>query len=313
MATKRLLSAPSTPSWPPSTSIPSSSDTTLVAASSPVPVLRSQTLPIRADFFNGAEKLARMTLELKVHKLVGQINSLAADVVQLKIKTKDNAEFCRQHAGRVDKVCQETEAARALAESCMQLREGDRLDVEGRVRREVMPVQEELYGMKSVVEELVGKMGLLPTLAEANAVLAAVRVQREACETRGGTGEAAGCSRTRSNDKRARIEETIRSTRRWHMDHKTTTLTDAEFIAKYLKKQSRRDPGMAVYLQRAIWKRVKARDTTPDIASPARRPQSLEEFCKHVTWEDVKRAVEDVLVRRVYGAAAESLSQMSGQ
>lgn len=96
------------------------------------------------------------------------------------------------------------------------------------------------------------------------------------------------------------------------MDHKTTTLTDAEFIAKYLKKQSRRDPGMAVYLQRAIWKRVKARDTAQDVTTtgPSRRPQSLEEFCKHVTWEDVKRAVEDVLVRRVYGPAAESLSQM---
>ncbi|KAG6000088.1 hypothetical protein E4U43_001697 [Claviceps pusilla] len=346
MATKRLLSAPTTPSWPSSNVVPSSSDTTLVGASSPV--LRSQTLPpVRPDFFNQAEKLARMTLELKVHKLVGQINSLAADVVQLKTMTKDNDAFCRQHAGRMEKVCHETEAARALAESCMQLRDGDKVDVQDYVRRQVRPVVKEVYGMKSVVEELRGKMALVPTLAEANAVLAAVRVQREACEVArgdvsgecqlglfalddmgGGWGQereekmeqncshadfggvTPGCAR--SKNQRARIEETIRSTRRWHMDHKTTTLTDAEFIAKYLRKQSRRDPGMAVYLQRAIWKRVKARDTAQDVTNtgPSRRPQSLEEFCKHVTWDDVKRAVEDVLVRRVYGPAAESLSQM---
>lgn len=123
-----------------------------------------------------------MTLELKVHKLVGQINSLAADVVQLKTMTKDNDAFCRQHAGRMERVCHETEAARALAESCMQLRDGDKVDVQEYVRRQVRPVVKEVHGMKSVVEELRGKMGLVPTLTEANAVLAAVRVQREACE-----------------------------------------------------------------------------------------------------------------------------------
>ncbi|KAG6005394.1 hypothetical protein E4U21_000174 [Claviceps maximensis] len=318
MATKRLLSAPTTPSCPPSTSIPSSSETTLVGASSPVLHSQTQARPPRPEFFNQAEKLARMTLELKVHKLVGQINSLSSDLVQLKSKTKDNDVFCREHAGRMDKVCRETEAARTLAESCMlKLKEADQvkdkgadadtdsIDVKEYVRGQVMPVMDEVYGMKKLMEELMGMMGLVPTLAEADAVLAAVRVQREACEARGGF--ITGC--TRSNDKRARIEETIRSTRRWHMDHKTTTLTDAEFIAKYLKKQSRRDPGMAVCLQRAIWKRVKARDSTQGGKSGFRRPQSLEEFCRHVVWEDVKRAVEDVFVRRVYGGA-ESLSQM---
>ncbi|KAG5931461.1 hypothetical protein E4U53_001764 [Claviceps sorghi] len=299
MVTKRLRSAPTTPA----TSIPSSSDTTLVGASSPV--LRSKTLPISADLFSSAEKLARMTLELKLHKLVGQINSLVSDVVQLKTKTKDNDAFCRQHAGRLDRMCHETEAARRMAESCMRLRDEDRRDVGEYVRRAVQEqvqvqvqeqVQDEMGGMRSVVEDLVGKVDMVPTLAEANAVLEAVRVQREAVT---------GCSG--GHDRRARIEETIRSTRRWHMDHKTTTLTDADFIAKYLRKQSRRDPAMAVYLQRAIWKRVRAR-VPRDVGGRA-RPQSLGEFCRHVVWEDVKRVVEDVLVRRVYGAG-ESLSQM---
>ncbi|KAG5914837.1 hypothetical protein E4U42_000282 [Claviceps africana] len=298
MVTKRLRSAPTTPA----PSIPWSSETTLVGASSPV--LRSKTLPISPDFFSSAEKLARMTLELKLHKLVGQIDSLVSDVVQLKNKTKENDAFCRQHAGRLNRMCHETEAARRVAESCMRLRDEDRRDVGEHVRRAVQEqVQDELGNMRSVVEDLMGKVDMVPTLAEANAVLAAVRVQREACEA--GAGGDTGCSR--GNDRRARIEETIRSTRRWHMDHKTTTLTDAEFIAKYLRKQSKRDPAMAAYLQRAIWKRVRAR--VPEDDGGRARPQSLGEFCRHVVWEDVKRAVEDVLVRRVYGAG-ESLSQV---
>ncbi|CCE33419.1 uncharacterized protein CPUR_07343 [Claviceps purpurea 20.1] len=300
MATKRLLSAPPAPSCPASTS--PSSDSTLVGASPPVP--RSRTSPINPELFDRAEKLARMTNELRLHKLISQINNLISDVTQLKVKTKDNEAFCRQHGGRLDKVCLATEAARALAESCMQLRDGDKLEVKDYVR-DVVQVKVDMCNMKSVVEELVEKMGMLPTLAEANAVLAAVRTQREACES--ASASIKGCART--NSVRSRIEETIRSTRRWHMDHKTTKLSDADFIAKYLKKQSRRDPGMTVYLQKAIWKRVeaKARDS-PDV--PPRRPQSLAEFCKYVTWEDVKRAVEDVLVRRVHGEGAESLSQM---
>lgn len=178
MATKRLLSAPPAPSCPASTS--PSSDSTLVGASPPVP--RSRTSPINPELFDRAEKLARMTNELRLHKLISQINNLISDVTQLKVKTKDNEAFCRQHGGRLDKVCLATEAARALAESCMQLRDGDKLEVKDYVR-DVVQVKVDMCNMKSVVEELAEKMGMLPTLAEANAVLAAVRTQREACES----------------------------------------------------------------------------------------------------------------------------------
>lgn len=91
---------------------------------------------------------------------------------------------------------------------------------------------------------------------------------------------------------RKRIAEAVKSTRRWHRDHKTTTLADAAFCAQYLQQQSKRDAGMAVFLQRAIQRRVQAR-------YPGRRlrPQSLDEFCQLVQWADVKGVVEDVLMR----------------
>jgi hypothetical protein len=102
-----------------------------------------------------------------------------------------------------------------------------------------------------------------------------------------------------------RIRETIKSTRRWHHDHKTTALPDAVFTANYLKKQSKRDPAMAVYLQRAIHRRVGRRGI-----KSASRAQSLEEFCQHVSWEDVTLTVEDVLVNKV-AYTVQSLSQSS--
>lgn len=100
-----------------------------------------------------------------------------------------------------------------------------------------------------------------------------------------------------------RIQETIKSTRRWHHDHKTTTLADGAFTANYLKKQSKRDPRMAVYIQKAIHRRIKRRRR-----ESGSQPQSLEEFCEHVKWEDVTQTVEEVLVKKV-GFTVRSLSQ----
>ncbi|QPG99645.1 hypothetical protein C2857_002254 [Epichloe festucae Fl1] len=301
MTTKRQLSVPAASHRPPSasTSVPSSSNTTLVDSSSPV--LRSKTLPISPELFERAEKMARMTNELRLRKLISKADNLERDLAQLALQTKDNNAFRQQHTDRMEKLWCEVLATRARAESSSQLREEDKLDAK-EYRREVTQVKVEMGKMKSLVEELASKVGTLPTLAEANAVLAAVKTQREACEA----ARAAVTTDCTRSDIRGRIEETIRSTRRWHMDHKTTTLADAEFIKKYLMKQSKRDPGMAVYLQRAIRKRVKARGGHMG----SRRPRSLGEFCKHVSWDDVKGAVEDVLVRRVYGAVG-SLSQMS--
>ena len=92
---------------------------------------------------------------------------------------------------------------------------------------------------------------------------------------------------------KVRIHEAINSTRRWHRDHKTTWLSDGEFTANYLKQQCKRDPALAVLIQKAILPRVRRRP------GATLHPQTLEEFCQKVAWEDVTEAVEELLVDNV--------------
>lgn len=96
----------------------------------------------------------------------------------------------------------------------------------------------------------------------------------------------------------SRIREAINSTRRWNRDHKTTALSDAVFCANYLRQQSKRDPAVAVFIQKAVQRRVRAKEAaTPSQKPKAAKPKSLDEFCQRVTWADVRAAVEDTLVR----------------
>ncbi|KFA46998.1 hypothetical protein S40293_08983 [Stachybotrys chartarum IBT 40293] len=100
---------------------------------------------------------------------------------------------------------------------------------------------------------------------------------------------------TRSTAQQAakkRIKEALGSTRRWNHDHKTTNLKDSVFVANYLKQQSKRDPAMAVLIQRALRKRVCRR--RPHSKSP---PETLEDFCKDVRWRDVIATVEEELIK----------------
>ncbi|KFA60649.1 hypothetical protein S40285_07336 [Stachybotrys chlorohalonatus IBT 40285] len=100
---------------------------------------------------------------------------------------------------------------------------------------------------------------------------------------------------TRSTAQQAakkRIQEALGSTRRWNHDHKTTNLKDSVFVANYLKQQSKRDPAMAVLIQRALRKRVCRR--RPHSKSP---PETLEDFCKDVRWRDVIATVEEELIK----------------
>lgn len=89
-----------------------------------------------------------------------------------------------------------------------------------------------------------------------------------------------------------RIEDAISSTRRWNRDHKSTKLKDAAFVASYLKQQSKRDPQMAVYIQKAIQRHVyhsgRPRSKT--------RPKNLEQFCQMLLWKDVLDTLKDILI-----------------
>ncbi|RDA84799.1 hypothetical protein CP532_6545 [Ophiocordyceps camponoti-leonardi (nom. inval.)] len=102
-----------------------------------------------------------------------------------------------------------------------------------------------------------------------------------------------------------RIQEAISSTRRWHRDHKTTTLSEADFVARYLRQQSKRDPPMAVFIQRALRRRVVV-VAGGGGGNNSRPPSSLDDFCRDVKWRDVIVTVERVLVKDP-SAAAEAL------
>ncbi|EFZ00274.2 hypothetical protein X797_003860 [Metarhizium robertsii] len=307
MASKRRLSAPVAPTPPPSsTALPSPESILVDSTCTP----SSSNAVLDAKLLDRAEKLARMTMELKIHKVVMQANDLARGLEDLTRKTVHNESFRQQNEERMEKVWQDVLSVKANFEQHLDARARDELHL-GEYQREVVEVKSSMGEVRKLVEELAGKVDQLPTLAEANAVLAGVCAQREACESAAAVcrercelGVRAGCSH---KPIQTRIQETIKSTRRWHHDHKSTALPDAVFTANYLKKQSKRDPRMAVYLQRAIHKRIRRRRRR----GSGPQPQSLEEFCQDVSWEDVTRTVEDVLVRRV-DSTVQSLSQSSG-
>mgnify|MGYP005989046143 FL=1 len=88
-----------------------------------------------------------------------------------------------------------------------------------------------------------------------------------------------------------RIKETLNSTRRWNRDHKANTLPDGTFVANYLKQQSKRDAPIAMFIQKMLKARVRRR-----LDSAYARPQTLEAFCREVTWNDVRAVIESEFV-----------------
>lgn len=89
---------------------------------------------------------------------------------------------------------------------------------------------------------------------------------------------------------RRRLRATLRSTKHWHSDYKTTRFSEATFVANYFKQQSKRDPEMAVHIQKLVRRRIRPR--LPRSRSDAK---SLEDFCMDVTWEDIKESVADIM------------------
>ncbi|UPK98137.1 hypothetical protein LCI18_009072 [Fusarium solani-melongenae] len=98
------------------------------------------------------------------------------------------------------------------------------------------------------------------------------------------------------SDHEYRITETINSTKRWNREHKVTKCSDPEFIANYLMKQGRRDPGIAKVLQRAIQKRA-FQAIKMETGEPW-RPHDLTELCHSVAWRDVIDVATEVLVTK---------------
>ncbi|WAO83654.1 Hypothetical protein NCS54_00085200 [Fusarium falciforme] len=110
-----------------------------------------------------------------------------------------------------------------------------------------------------------------------------------------------------SSEHEYRITEAINSTKRWNREHKVTKCSDPEFIANYLMKQGRRDPGIAKVLQRAIQKRA-FQAIKMETGEPW-RPHDLTELCHSVAWRDVIDTATEVLVTKKH-RTVQLLAQM---
>ncbi|UKZ66666.1 uncharacterized protein TrAtP1_007836 [Trichoderma atroviride] len=265
-----------------------------------------------SKLLRNADALARMTIELNVRAMATQTARLEKNLSVLMLRTKEDKEFRNTHDARVQSLVQEIQAVKQRMEEIqgpewnsksnndLEQCKKDMHEIIGELKKEM---KEEMSDLKGRVGNISSTLGKLPTVAEAEALISHTRVTRSALKRKMQAKPDAEKSRSVPTAKtiKQRIEDAISSTRRWNRDHKSTKLIDAAFIANYLKQQSKRDPQMAVYIQKAIQRHVyhsgRPRSKT--------RPRNLEQFCQTLVWEDVLDTVKDVLVdNRVQTAKA---------
>ncbi|KAM3448710.1 hypothetical protein MY3296_007518 [Beauveria thailandica] len=246
-----------------------------------------------------ADALAKMTLEMNLRSVGKQADRLERDLRNLVQATARDAAFRAQHETRLQDLWKEILAVKAHLAAA-----GDRDDAargladeacRSEARRLAEEMRGEMAGVKEMVKGLRTALSEMPSAEQMQAALSqsSVDTQDSYPNTRRKTNHHHQQPRSASKQSiHARIQDALRSTRRWHRDHKTTRLSDAAFCAAYLRQQSKRDAPMAVFLQRAVQRRVQAR-------SPGRalRPRSLDDLCRLVLWADVEAVVEDVLLR----------------
>ncbi|KAM3559015.1 hypothetical protein MY1884_003677 [Beauveria asiatica] len=246
-----------------------------------------------------ADALAKMTLEMNLRSVGKQADRLERDLRTLVQATARDAAFRAQHETRLQDLWKEILAVKAHLAAA-----GDRDDAargladeacRSEARRLAEEMRGEMAGVKEMVKGLRTALSEMPSAEQMQAALSqsSVDTQDSYPNTQRKTNHHHQQPRSASKQSiHARIQDALRSTRRWHRDHKTTRLSDAAFCAAYLRQQSKRDAPMAVFLQRAVQRRVQAR-------SPGRalRPRSLDDLCRLVLWADVEAVVEDVLLR----------------
>ncbi|KAH6608682.1 hypothetical protein Trco_002028 [Trichoderma cornu-damae] len=239
-----------------------------------------------------ADALARMTIELNVRAVSAQTERLEKSLSALMTCTQEDKAFRESHDARLQRMRQEILVVKQRMEEI----QGPEWGANGKmgpgsrkkdVDESIEQLRKEVGELRGLVGDISSTLDKLPTAAEAEALMSRVRLP--ACTAK---GRRPGSARSHATAKQ-RIEDAIRSTRRWNGDHKITQLNDAAFTANYLRQQSKRDPQMAVHIQKAIQRRV-YRSGRPRARN---RPESLEQLCRDVGWKDVIETAEDVLVR----------------
>ncbi|TQV96855.1 hypothetical protein V2A60_000510 [Cordyceps javanica] len=232
-----------------------------------------------------ADALAKMTLEINLRSVSKQADRLEREMQALVQGTKHDAAFRAQHEARLQDMWKEILAVKAHA---AQDRDTKHLADE-ECRKETRRIMDEMRAEIASVRDVVG--GLAATLAEMPSA-----EQMQAALSQSSEGDPGSQQQQQQQSSKpsihARIQDALKSTRRWNRDRQSTRQTEAIFCARYLRQQSKRDARMAVFLQRAVQRHVQAR-------FPGRtlRPRSLDELCEVVRWSDVKEVVEKVLLQ----------------
>nr|WOD46470.1 hypothetical protein [Trichoderma atroviride] len=265
-----------------------------------------------SKLLHSADALARMTIELNVRAIATQTARLEKDLNVLMLRTKEDKEFRNSHDARVQSLVQEIQAVKQRMEEIQGPQwnsqsnndlEQCKRDMHGIIGELKKEMKKEISDLKGRVSDISSTLDKLPTVAEAEALISHTRVTRSASKRKmqakpaaektpsvpsklshclfyctAAPEDAYECITEAAKPIKQRIEDAIGSTRRWNRDHKSTKLRDAVFIASYLKQQSKRDPQMAVYIQKAIQRHVyhsgRPRSKT--------RPTNLEQFCQIV-------------------------------
>ncbi|KOS16825.1 hypothetical protein ESCO_004752 [Escovopsis weberi] len=244
-----------------------------------------------------ADAIARMTIELNLRAVAAQADRLERELKALVECTARDRAFRDKHEQRLEDMWREM---LAVKQRMGEFQARSAADVE-RCRAQTARAMDLLRGEAGRLRALVDDVGgALDRLSAGDS----------------SQGEEAGGDREADEALKRRVRETLSSTRRWNRDHKTTSLGDPAFVARYLKQQSKRDPRMAVLIQRALQKRIARRGggggadgnsgngNSSNAGNSSRRkarPQSLEQLCEDLVWKDVIETVEEVLVRAEAG------------
>ncbi|KAH0526463.1 hypothetical protein TsFJ059_009778 [Trichoderma semiorbis] len=288
--------------------IPSSSSISPIPTNGPLTTRNGSKLLAQAD------ALARMTIEFNVRAVSAQTERLEKGLNKLMMSTKEDKAFRESHDARLQSLCKEILVVKQRMEEIQGPEwNGSGKDGLKEVDESIELLKKEMEELKGLVGDISCTLDKLPTAAEAEALIkrtqASVSTGGREIQTRSKAARSLAESKTARSQVsiKQRIEDAIGSTRRWNRDHKTTKLSDATFIANYLRQQSKRDPPMAVYIQRSIKRHVSrsGRQKAKD------RPKNLEQFCQELVWKDVIETAEEVLVRNV-ARTAKALGERVG-
>ncbi|KAF4123389.1 Protein of unknown function (DUF3074) [Geosmithia morbida] len=266
----------------------------------------------RYQLVTRAEALAKMTFELNMRRLEAQVNDLQRDVGKVVRATAEDKDFRSQNETRLSKLWGEMLAVRqqvARVEET-QTRTRTQPDLEtcqSETRDLVDGLRSEMAELRGLVDVITKQMDGLASSSAAAAAAASppttTAPQNNSQQSGGNSGQTlrkddsglpghTGAHYSAAAAGR-RLDEAIRSTKRWNRDHKTTALPEAAFCASYLKQQSKRDAPLAAYMQRSMARRVRQRPA----AASRPRPRTLDEFCQLVSWQDVLDTARHVLMR----------------